>query len=405
MRTRAITFQDVMMYFEGNATQPSLGLGGYPSVAKSIVSTGLGLGVWNAIYGAQAWYQLNTEANWFSALPKLTWDKSGYRTINGYTRTAASMGITETATLPTPTVPAFGVIKINPKIEVNTFQTTQVVQKLASESMDDIYGNLDVMRQLYATEHAKLINEQIGTLAVGTGTANSVDGSAILTFESIDRIVSSYAEGAAIGLSATTTPTLANVCSPYAGAISRAAASVYDSTVVSPSGTIGTQAPLTDSVIRTTIQTVKKAGANTNLAFTGYTTYASIQGLYQNQVRFFPLTETLASYDINGIQTGEGILGGVQVATLYGLPLVQAVNTPADSSGYERIYFLDTTDSEGYGYGRLGVQILQPTKYLETTDRDFILLQQLAYEGMYSTIGELMARFPAALAKIRDIQD
>ena len=407
MRTRVLTVQDLLMYFQqGNATQPNLSLGQYPSVAKAVINTGMGLGVWNPIYGAQAWYQLNTESNWFGVLPKFTWDKSGFRMIAGYTRTAGSMGVSETATLPTPTIPTIDVVKINPKVNVNTFQTTQVVQKLASESMDDIYGNLDVIRQLYATEHVKLLNEQIGTTAVGTNQATSVSGAGILTFESIDRIVSSYAEGTGIGLSGTTSPTLAEAINPWNGAIDRSGgASVLDAYVVSASGTIGTAAAVSDSLLRKTIQGVRINGANSNVILTGYNTYANIQGLYMNQIRYFPMSEMMVKYDLNGIQSGEGIIGGTQVSTIYGLPLITAVNTPTDSGspGTERVYILDTSDTEGYGYGRLGAQILQPTTYLETTDRDFLFLQQLAYEAMYYTFGEVVARFLGAQAKIRDI--
>ena len=38
-------------------------------------------GVFNAIFGAYAWAQLNLEANAFGILPKYPWDKSGWRTI------------------------------------------------------------------------------------------------------------------------------------------------------------------------------------------------------------------------------------------------------------------------------------------------------------------------------------
>ena len=39
------------------------------------------VGVFNAIYGAYAWAQLNLEANAFGILPKYPWDKSGWRVI------------------------------------------------------------------------------------------------------------------------------------------------------------------------------------------------------------------------------------------------------------------------------------------------------------------------------------
>ncbi len=418
VRTRVLTLQDIMTYYEGNAAQPNFSLGEYPSIQKAIINTGQGLGVWNPIYGAQAWYLLNTEANWFAAMPKLVWDKSGFRTINGYTRTASTMAMSETGTLPTPTIPNIQVVKITPKIAVNTFEVTQVAQQLATESMDDIYGNLDVIRNFYATEHVKLVNEQIGQKAIGTTAATSVSGAGRLQFESIDRIVSSYAEGIAAGLSSTSTPTLASVLNPWLGAVNKASGpSVYDGYVVSGTTAMEsndkgnfsvvsdafTPAPITVQSLLNTIQGAKINGSNANVAFTGYKTYALIAGMFQNIVRYFPMSEVPVKFDLNGIESGEGVIGGVQVSTVFGIPLIQAVNTPSSNGKYENIYFLDTTDTEGYGYGRLGVQVLYPTTYLETTSRDFILLQQLAYEGLYETIGEIVSRFPLGNAKIRDI--
>lgn len=412
MQTRMLTLQDTITYFYQNAAQPSMSGSFYPSVTKGagIINTGLGLGVWNPIYGAQAWYQINTESNLFSAMPKFVWDKSGFRMINGYTRSASSMGITETATLPSPTYPTIQVVKINPKQNVNTFQVTQVVQQLATESQDDIYGNLDTIRGFYATEHGKLLNEQIGTLAVGTSPATSSSGASILTLESLDRIVSSYGEGVSAGLSATSSPTLADVIDPYYGAFNRSAGgSIFDSYVVSGAtpltATSTTLAPaaLTDATIRQSIQGGRKNGANPTVMLTGYETYALIQGLYVDNIRYFPMSETSVKFNINGIETGEGMIGGMQVPAVYGLPLIQAVNTPVDKYGYERLFMLDTSDTEGYGYGRLGVSILNPTTYLETTNKDFLFIQQLGYEAMFYTFGEVICRFPAAQVKIRDI--
>ncbi len=408
-----------MTYYEGNAAQPNFSLGEYPSIQKAMINTGMGTGVWNPIYGAQAWYMLNTESNWFAAMPKLVWDKSGFRTINGYTRTASTMAMSETASLPTPTIPNIEVIKITPMIAMNTFETTQVTQKLATESMDDIYGNLDVIRNFYATEHVKLLNEQIGEKAVGTTAATSVSGAGRLQFESIDRIVSSYPEGIAAGLSSTSVPTINNVINPWLGALpgKGQAPGVYDAFVMTGTTDMESNlrgvftiesstfhpAPITYGSLNRAIQNVAINGANTNVAVTGYKTYAQILNIFNSIVRYFPMSETLVKFDLNGIESGEGVIGGVQVATIFGVPLIKAVNTPSSNGKYENIYLLDTTDTEGYGYGRMGVQLLNPTTYLETTDRDFILLQQLAYEGLYYTIGEIVSRFPGANAKIRDI--
>jgi len=371
---------------------------------KAMINTGMGLGVWNPIYGSQAWYNLNAESNWFGVMPKMAWDKSGFRVINSFTRTPSSMAISETGTLPVPTAPQIQTIKLNPKIAVNTFMTTEITEQLARMSQDDIYANLDVIRGYYAVEHIKLVNEQIGSVTVGTSVATSNSGANILTFESIDRIVSSYAEGTAVGLSSTTSPTLAQVINPYYGAIDRSqGASAWDSVVLAPSGTIGTPAAVTDASIRKLIQSTRFNGAFSNVFMTGYNTYADLQGLYLTYWRTLNWGELVVQTGLNGIETASGLDTGIKVASLYGIPVIQAVNTPSSDGLKENIYLLDTTDTEGYGDTRLGVQVLRPTSYLETSEKDFILLNALAYEGMYLTIGEVACRFFSAEGKLRDL--
>jgi len=400
---RLLTFQDVMNFYESQTLMPQIS----PEdtvFMKAMINTGMGLGVWNPIYGAQAWYNLNAEANWFGIMPKMAWDKSGFRVITSFTRTPSSMAISETGTLPVPTAPQIQTIKLNPKIAVNTFMTTEITEQLARMSQDDIYANLDVIRGYYAVEHIKLVNMQIGSVAVGTSVATSNSGANILTFESIDRIVSSYAEGTAVGLSATTSPTLAQVINPYYGAIDRSqGASAWDSVVLSPSGTIGVSAAVTDASIRQLIQKTRYNGAFSNVFMTGYNTYADLQGLYLTYWRTLNWGELMVQTGLNGIETASGVDTGIKVASLYGIPVIQAVNTPSSNGVKENIYLLDTTDTEGYGDTRLGIQVLRPTSYLETSERDFILLNALAYEGMYLTIGEVACRFFSAQGKLRDL--
>jgi hypothetical protein len=421
--TRLLTFQDIMQFYDTGALSPIVSPD--DSVfTKTMINTGAGTGVWNPIYGAQAWYQLNTEANLFGLLPKLTWDKSGFRTVAAFTRTSPSMTITETGTLPTPTVPTISTIKLVPKVAVNTFQTSQVVEQLAKLSQDDIFANLDTIRMFYATEHVKLLNQAMNRVVVGSGTLGCEDYTGTVNvfgtlvssiavnsnmLESIDRIVASYAEGTAVGLTGASTPTLTHVVSPYAGAVSRAAASSYDSQVLAPSGSIGVAATLTDTSIRSLIQQTRTAGGYNNVFVTGYNTYAEIQGLYLSNWRTVTWGELRVDTGLNGIKAAEGLDVGVKVASIYGLPMISAVDTPQSqyngtvSVGVQNIYLLDTTDTEGYGDARLGVQVLNPTNYLETSARDFILLGALAYQGMYMTIGEQACRFFAAQGKLRDI--
>ncbi len=408
-----MTFQDVMQFYTTQSLVPQLAPYNDEYI-KAMIYTGMGTNVWNGVYGAQAWYQLNTESNLFGILPKLNWDKSGYRVITNFVQQANTMGIAETGNLGTPEVPTIDIVKVTPKIQQTPFEVTDIVEQLAKVSQDDMYANLDTLRQYFATMHIKNLNINIGAKAVGSNVATSNSGTTNLQFETLDRIVSSYAEGTGVGLTSATTPTLAEVIDPYAGAVDRSGgASAFDSYVTSASGEYGTLGALTDQIIRDTIQGVKYNGGRTNVMVTGYDTYANIQGIYQNQLRYMNFGELTYQTGINGVETNSGLDVGLKASTVYKIPLVEAVNTTTDNtsgvfdtsaSGSSRIFLLDTTDAEGYGDSRLSISILRPTQYLETTDRDFILLNNIAYEGLYFTIGEVVCRFFGAQAKIRDIE-
>jgi len=319
------------------------------------------------------------------------------------------MAITETGSLPTPTTPTINTVKLVPKIAVNTFATSQIVEQLAKLSQDDIFANLDTIRLYYATEHVKLLNQMLNSLVVGTTIATSNQYSTTIpTFESLDRIVCSYTEGNTVTGLATTNATLQAIINPYNGAVNRCAGGTtgWDSQVISPSGTINVAASLTDSAIRSIIQNTRTAGGYNNVFLTGYNTYAEMQGLYLSNWRTVTWGELRVDTGLNGIKAAEGLDVGVKVASAYGIPVISAVDTAQSQGtgvGVANIYLLDTTDTEGYGDARYGVQVLNPTNYLETSARDFILLGALAYEAMYMTIGEQACRFFAAQGKIRDI--
>ena len=408
-----MTFQDVMQFYTTQSLVPQLGPTNDEFI-KSMINTGMGTSVWNAIYGAQAFYQLNTESNWFGIMPKLAWDKSGFRVITSFVQPSSQLGIAETGTLTVPEVPPISIVKVTPKIVQTPLEVTDIVEQLAKISQDDMYANLDTLRQYFGTMHIKNINENIATLAVGSNVATSVSGVNLLNVESIDRIISSYAEGSGVGLTNATSPTLASVINPWNGAIDRSGgASTFDSYVASASGEFGTLGALTDDLIRETLQGIRFNGGRTNAIVTGYDTYALIQGIYVNQLRYLNWGEMFLQTGLNGIETVTGVDAGLRVASVYGVPLIEAVNTPTDAtsgsfdsgtSGSSRVYFLDTTDTEGYGDARLGVQVLKPTSYLETTDRDFILLNNIAYEGLYFSILENVCKFFGAQGKIRDIE-
>jgi len=165
-----------------------------------------------------------------------------------------------------------------------------------------------------------------------------------------------------------------------------------------------TDRALTDSLIRAALDEIGEAGGNTTLILTGHDTYAAIQGLYDSQVRYNILGEGKAKVGVNGVETAEGVGVGLDVSTLYGIPLFKSSDCKKDT--LSRIYFLDTSDPEGHGEPRLGLKIAKPTQYFEAgmNTGDPFGINKLANEGMFRTMGELICKNFKAQGKIRDLK-
>ncbi|RKY97312.1 MAG: hypothetical protein DRQ10_08740, partial [Candidatus Hydrothermota bacterium] len=166
----------------------------------------------------------------------------------------------------------------------------------------------------------------------------------------------------------------------------------------------GTLRDLTADIIRTSLANVRKRGGNTNVIVTGYDTYAKIQGIFENQARYLPgWGETTIQVGIQGVKTALGTGVGIKVASIYGIPLIQAVDTPDDGSGsIQRIYLLDTTDPEGNGVGRLNIALTMPPSYIE--GRNPLYLNQFVIKGAYALMGDVVAYHLHGQGKIRDLQ-
>jgi hypothetical protein len=160
---------------------------------------------------------------------------------------------------------------------------------------------------------------------------------------------------------------------------------------------------LTDALIRDVLTGTRAAGGNTNVIITGYDTYAALLGLYTTFVRYMPLSETKAQFGVNGIQTAAGLDVGINIAALYGIPLIQSVDCPKGGGTGEISYmfFVDASDPENYGFPRLSISILRPVEYFES--RDYVLLNKFVVRGVYRMIGETVARFLSGQGKLRDI--
>jgi hypothetical protein len=134
---------------------------------------------------------------------------------------------------------------------------------------------------------------------------------------------------------------------------------------------------------------------------TGFDTDADVQGLYGDQARYNnPMKEGLYTATVNGVETVTGTEVGMNISTIYGIPLFQDVHVAKDTKS--RIYTLDTSNKENFEIPRLCFKVAQPTSYYES--RDLFANDALAYEGMYLTMGELICTFFGAQGKIRDLK-
>ena len=342
-------------------------------------------GVFNAIFGAQAFSQLNQESNVFGILPKYPWQKSGWRAITADAGSTASGGVAENGTLPDTIKPTFQEITVTAKQVVHTFDVSYLHEGLVQKG-DDGLGDMEFNRGYHATNHAKKINEML-CVDAGTLAGNN--------FESVDRVTFSNAANTALGY---------DTGDEDIYGIDRSSYSWADAVVDHNSGT---DRVLTDELIRDTLATIEANGGRTNIILTGADTKSRIMGLYENQVRYPGVTSnTTLQVGVNGVQTDEGAEVGQRVATVYGIPLFVSQAVKKDT--ISRIYLLDTTVQESTGIPRLGIALLYPTLYAESgmsaPDQNPFSVNRLGTQGMYYTAGELVCTFFAAQGSIRDLK-
>ena len=343
-------------------------------------------GVYNAVYGAQAFSQLNNEANIFGVLPKYPWRKSGWRVITADAGSAADGGVAESGAMPDTIKPTFAEISTKPKQVIHNFQVSMIHEGLVQKEDDNI-SDMEFLRRYFSTLHAKRINEQL---------AVDVDTLAGNSFESIDRVCSSNAEVVDLSLDAGD--------ADIYGLDRDAGASIHDAVVDSNGGTDRT---FQMSLIRNNLATLSKNGAKTNLVLTGWDTYWRLVGIAESQVRYQGIIklDQLQTLGVNGVETPEGMNYGVQVMSLYGRPTFVSQAVAQDT--IDRIYLLDTTTNEE-GIPRLGIALLFPTLYFESgmaaADRNPYSIDYTGTKGGYYTAGELICTFFKAQGKIRDLK-
>lgn len=343
-------------------------------------------GVFNAVFGAQAFSQLNSEANVFALMPKLPWDHTGYRAITADAGSTAGGGVAENGTIPDTIKPTFAEITPTLKQVTHTFDVSYMHEGRVNKG-DDAIGDMEFLRGYFATLHAKRINEMLCVDA---------DTLAGLNFESLDRVTFSAAAQAALGYTAGDDDIYG---------IDRGNNSWADAVVDHNSGVDRT---LTDQLIRDTLSTIETNGGRTNIILTGNDTKWRIYGLYENQIRYPGVLQkdSQVRVGINGVETEEGLGFGMRVATVYGIPLFVSQAITQDT--ISRIYLLDTTIQENTGVPRLFMSLLYPTLYFESgmsaSNPDPFSINRFGTQGLYYTSGELICTFFKSQGSIRDLK-
>lgn len=352
-------------------------------------------GAYNAVFGAQAWVQLNMEANTFGALPKMPWGRSGWRAITARSTTLPYGGVAENGAIPATVKPTIAELSTKPKTVASSFDVSETQEFLATQSNDDTFGAMSDLRVYFGSEHKENLNAMLNT-ENGTLASNN--------FESIDRVISSYAEVSNCKESDESTGYTANDCDIYSQ--DRDTEALWSDAYVSHNSS--TVRSLTDSVIQTLVQNTLKNGANMQGQFfqTGYDTWATINQLYDPQVRYNLIGAVNVLPGVNGIQSMPGKDVGMSVASYLGRPLIESKDTVTDTGGISRLYLMDTSNPEGFDLPRLCIKIAKPTQYFEAGMNQGTphMIDRFGTEGLYRTMGELICTFFKAQGKVRDLK-
>ena len=335
-------------------------------------------GVFNAVFGAKVFSQLNQTANTLGALKKYVWPQSGFRAMTARS-SASGGGVAQGGALPDTEKPTFAEITVTLKDVAHNFEES--TRKTAISAAGDDTIPWEELRELMGIHHAEMLNKML-----------HVDGDTLAgnNLESIDRVVSSAAEATAFSWT---------TADEDIYGIDRSAASWADAIVLHASGT---DRVISDLLVRSLGQQTLAAGAELSGQFwvTGYDTWSDITGLYQSQVVYNPVGGSYIAPSINGVSVAApGVNFGVHAATLYDRPVIIDKDTVKDTKS--RIYLLDGSDPGSRGRPRLGIALAQPTVYVES--ESMFAINKLGKEGMYYTQAELVCTFFACQGKIRDL--
>ena len=365
-------------------------------------------GYFNNVYGALAWSQLNLEANAWAVLPKVPYKQSGFRLITSKMTMAESNGVSalggtpESGNIADAVLPDVKYLKMKPYIAQIVFGSSTVHNWIAKSTNDDAIG-MDFIRTFAAVNHKENMHKMLLTDIEDLAGDASGNYAGTTNWESLDRLISSDAEEDALGGAHN------DWYDPYDD-LDRDATDIYDSVVRSASGTIGTNGVLTQSVIMDFYKDMmEEANKYGNVILTGHDVHTEIQEIFSGQTRY-KVGEMMIELGVNGAQTFRGHNVGLQVASLFGVPLIPTKDAPRDvddASEVGRLLMLDTTDLDGFGQPRLGLGIAIPTSYSEIglgTPMFPLVQNKFVEKGIYWTFGQTLCTKFNSQGKLRDIK-
>jgi len=396
------TVEDMERYYYG------LGVADIMKADAPILTTETG--IYNPIYGAKVWSQLNLEANVFAMLPKAIWDHSGFRALKARafvpgdagapSWTVAPGGLAEGSALPDTTKPGWVQLYSKPKVVGHTFNVAEMIQYLGA--IDDSLG--DVMRQMreyMGLHHAEHVNRML--TAEGVKSSAAQEGNDIQT---VDRMLSAKVESdGTLKMADGSTAPHADSNDVYVNGtrIDRSdTANAWADAIISYSANNPTLRSLTLDVIDDMFRRVWLAGGTPKVIMTGYDTLKATQRLLQAQQRFVEYRTVVPTY--GGVRGIEGISAGFIVATYNGVPIIPSKNCLIDQpagtpAGISRFYMFDTD--------YMLMKVAKPTQYFEagiSTGNPFAI-NFIGDKGLYRTMTDLILTRFNVQAKARDLKE
>ena len=342
------------------------------------VTTGATFGApaWlNVIYGRKAWACVNHEANVFALLPKVAWGQTGWRVECEEAGAARSGGVKEKSQLPDTVAPGYEEVMARPRTVMHGFDLSEVAEFVSAT--DDALDILPELREKLGLAHRHHINEML--------CANVNTAPAAPNYESIDRVMSSFAEVTNCGDVAAGDSDIYRIDRD-------AAASACHDAIVNHNSNVDRD--LTLAIIDNTLQQIWANGGDPKVIITGYDTLMTWSQLLEAERRYLETARVVPTF--GGVRgPAAGVEGGFLVAMYMGKPILPTQDAVVDT--ISRIYFADTDF--------LKFAVAKPTRYMETgLNEDMIYMNILGMEGWYETIGELRCYCFNKQGKIRDIR-